>query len=242
MSSTTPPAGHQDRAWSEIRAGAVAILPAAVAMIPFALLLGALAARKGLTALEVAAMSSLVFAGSSQLIAVDIWRDPAPWALLALTTLTVNLRHVMMGASIARRMTEFSRAGRWVALFFLADEIWAMAERRAVERGRLSPAFYGGLAATLYVSWIVWTVAGTAIGGLIADPAAWGFDFAFTAIFIGLIAAFWRGRSTGIVIAASAAIAVIVERYASGVWHIVAGGCAGIAAAALAATKTVEES
>ena len=31
-------------------------------------------------------MSSLVFAGSSQLIAVDIWRDPAPWALLALTT------------------------------------------------------------------------------------------------------------------------------------------------------------
>ena len=233
------PSREQDGGvWAELRAGAVAILPAAVAMIPFALLLGALAARKGLTALEVAAMSGLVFAGSSQLVAVDIWRDPAPWALLALTTLTVNLRHVMMGASIARRMGDFGPAGRWLALFFLADEVWAMAERRAVERGRLAPAFYAGLAATLYVSWMAWTVAGTALGALIADPAAWGFDFAFTAIFIGLIAGFWRGAATGVVIVASAVAAVVVERMAGGVWHIVAGGGAGILAAALVAART----
>ena len=231
----------QQSAWKEFNAGAVAILPAAVAMIPFALLLGALAARKGLTALEVAAMSGLVFAGSSQLVAVDIWHAPAPWALLALTTLTVNLRHVMMGASIARRMGDFGAAGKWLALFFLADEIWAMAERRAMERGRLAPAFYAGLAVTLYVSWIVWTVAGTALGAFMTDPATWGFDFAFTAIFIALIAAFWRGGATGIIIAASAVTAVVVERFAGGVWHILAGGTAGIVAAALVATMTRED-
>ena len=57
-------------AWAEFRAGAVAILPAAIAVIPFGLLLGALAARKGLSALEVALMSALMFAGSSQFVAV----------------------------------------------------------------------------------------------------------------------------------------------------------------------------
>ena len=38
--------------WTEFRAGVVAILPAAVAMIPFGLQLGALADRKGLSGLE----------------------------------------------------------------------------------------------------------------------------------------------------------------------------------------------
>ncbi len=47
---------------SEARAGLLAILPALVAMIPFGLLLGQQAAAKGLTPLEVLAMSSLVFA------------------------------------------------------------------------------------------------------------------------------------------------------------------------------------
>lgn len=180
-------------AFAEFRAGAFAILPAAVAVIPFGLLLGALAAKKGLTALEVGLMSALVFAGSSQFVAIEIWTAPAPWALLGLTALTINLRHVMMSASVARHMGSFGHRGRLVALFFLADEIWAMAERRAAEQGRLSPWFYAGLAATLYVNWVVWTVAGTALGTLIANPAAWGFDFAFVAIFIGLIAGFSEG-------------------------------------------------
>jgi predicted branched-subunit amino acid permease len=223
--------------WGELRAGAVAILPAAIAVIPFALLLGALADKKGLTALEVALMSGLVFAGSSQLVGIDLWRDPAPWGLLALTTLTVNLRHVMMSASIARHMNGYPQGGRWLALFFLADEIWAMAERRAADRGGLSPAFYAGLALTLYLNWVVWTAAGTALGALVANPAAWGFDFAFTAIFIGLIAGFWKGRATGVVVAVSALTAVLVERTAGGVWHIVAGGTAGIVAAAAIAAR-----
>lgn len=225
----------------ELRDGALAILPAFVAMIPFALLLGALAAQKGLSTLEMGLMSALVFAGASQFLAIEIWREPAPWALLGLTALTVNLRHVMMGASLARHMDGFGRSGRLAALFFLADEIWALAEQRARARGSLHWAFYAGEAATLYVGWVVCTMAGTGLGALLANPASWGFDFAFTAIFIGLIAGFWRGPATGLVIAASALTAVLVERFAGGVWHILAGAGAGIAVAALLATQRTED-
>jgi 4-azaleucine resistance transporter AzlC len=232
--ATTMTTTDPTSATHEFRAGAVAILPAAVAVIPFGLLLGALAAQKGFSALEVALMSALVFAGASQFIAVEIWREPAPWALLGLTALTVNLRHVMMGASVVRHMRGFGAAGRPIALFFLADEVWAMAERRALERGGgLHWAFYAGLASVLYASWVAWTVAGTALGALIANPAAWGFDFAFTAIFIGLIAAFWKGGATALVVAAAAGTAILIERTVGGVWHILAGGLAGMVAAAL---------
>ncbi len=222
-----------DIASAEFRAGALAILPAGIAVIPFGLLLGALAAQKGLSALEVALMSGLVFAGSSQFVAVEIWSEPAPWALLGLTALTINLRHVMMSASVVRHMGGFGRSGRVASLFFLADEVWALAEQRAVQRGAVAPAFYAGMAIPFYLNWLAWTVAGTALGALMANPAAWGFDFAFAAFFIGLIAGFWKGGATGVVIAVSAGAAVLVERVAGGVWHILAGGLAGIVIAAL---------
>lgn len=219
-------------AWDEFRQGTVAVLPAAVAVVPFGLLLGALAAQKGLSPLEVGLMSSLVFAGSAQLVAIEIWTEPAPWVLLALTALTINARHLMMSASLGQKLGGFGLWQRLVGMAFLADEIWALAERRAAS-GQLHPAYYAGLAALLYGCFVCSTVAGAIVGPAIENPAGWGFDFAFIAIFIGLIVAFWRGPGTGVVIAASAITAVVVENLLGGVWHVLAGGGTGMAAAAL---------
>lgn len=227
---TTHPASPR----AEFAAGVVAILPLAVAVMPFGLILGANAAAKGLSLAEVLAMSAFVFAGSAQFLAIDLWRDPAPWAALGLTTLLINLRHVLMGASFSQKLGRFGRAGRLVAVFFMADEIWAVAERRALERP-LTPAFYAGLALPLYVNWLALTVAGAALGKLVADPRALGFDFAFTAVFIGLVAGFWKGRPTLKITVASAVAAVVVHRLLPGAWYVIAGAGAGIATAALTA-------
>lgn len=221
-------------AWDEFRLGTVAVIPAVVAVIPFGLLLGALAAQKGLSPLEVGLMSGLVFAGSAQFVAIDLWTEPAPWLLLALTALTINARHLMMSASLAQKLGEFGPWQRLVGMAFLADEIWALAEQRAAS-GRLHPAYYAGVATFLYGSFVCSTVAGAIVGPAIRNPEAWGFDFAFIAIFLGLIVGFWRGPATGIVIAASAVAAVLVEARLGGVWHVLAGGGAGMAAAALLA-------
>lgn len=221
-------------AWQEFRAGTLAVLPAAIAVIPFALLLGALAVQKGLSPLEIGLMSALVFAGSSQLVAVDIWREPAPWLLLGLTALTINLRHVLMSASLSRHLGAFSLFQRVFGMLFLSDEIWALAERRAAQR-TLHPAFYAGLAALLYVNWLIWTVVGAIVGPAVQNPAQWGFDFAFTAIFIGLIVAFWGGRGTALVLAASALSAVAAQALLGGVWHVIIGGIVGMGVALLQA-------
>ena len=218
--------------WDEFRQGAVAVSPAAIAVVPFGLLLGALAAQKGLSPLEVGLMSGLVFAGSAQMVSVDIWRDPAPWVLLGVTTLTINLRHLMMGASLSLQLGGFRPWQRLFGMAFLADEIWALAERRAA-LGQLHPAYYAGLAALLYVNWVLWTIVGAILGPAMENPAAWGFDFAFTAIFLGLIVAFWRGRGTALVMAFSAVAAVAAQAAFGGVWHVLAGGIAGMAAATL---------
>ncbi len=133
-------------------------------------------------------MSGAVFAGGSQFVALDLWTSPAAWMSLGLAALIVNVRHVLMGTSIVRKMERFRGVAKPIALFFLADEIWAFAERRAAERP-LTPAFYAGTTLPMVAGWLVSTVAGTLAGAVLGDPKVYGFDFAFIAIFIGLLAA-----------------------------------------------------
>ncbi|MEM8915390.1 MAG: AzlC family ABC transporter permease, partial [Pseudomonadota bacterium] len=79
------------------RDGAIAIMPINVAAAPVALVYGALALDVGLSPLEVILSSAIVFAGSAQFLALELWEVPVPITGLALAVLLINLRHVLMG-------------------------------------------------------------------------------------------------------------------------------------------------
>jgi predicted branched-subunit amino acid permease len=83
----------------------------------------------------------------------------------------------------------------------------------------------------LPISWISSTVLGAWLGSFLGEPERLGADFAFTALFIGLIAGFWSGRATGFVIAASGATSASTYLVAGPPWHVAAGALAGIALA-----------
>ncbi|SME90375.1 4-azaleucine resistance probable transporter AzlC [Tistlia consotensis] len=226
------PEAVTESALAELRAGVVDVFPAAVAVVPFGLLLGALAAQQGLSPLEVLVMSATVFAGSSQFVAVKLWSDPAPWLLVTVSALMVNCRHVLMGASLAPKIRHIHGFRSLVTLFLMADEVWALAEQRAVRR-RLTFAYYLGLGGFLYLNWVAWNGVGAVVGALLEDPAAYGFDFAFTAIFLTLLVDLGRGPRSAVAIAASAGVATATYLLVDGPWYIAAGGLAGALAGAL---------
>jgi 4-azaleucine resistance transporter AzlC len=214
----------------EFRAGLRDIAPAAIACVPIALLYGALAAGKGLAPLEVALMSALVFAGGAQFAAVEIWRYPVPVAVLAFSTLLINARHVLMGVSLVPKTGAFRPWQRALALFVMADETWALAERRAAER-TFTPTYWLGLTGIFYVSWVSFSTIGAVAGSFLGDPKRIGADFAFTALFIGLVAGFWKGKGTAVTVAASAVASAGIYALFGPPWHVAAGALAGIAAA-----------
>jgi len=229
----------QRRPIGDFLAGSRAILPLVVAVIPIGLVFGAVSATKGLSALEATLMSALVFAGGSQFIAMDIWTHPASWAGVGFAALLVNIRHVLMSASLGTKMQGFSGLRKYAAMLFLADEIWAIAEFRAGV-ARLTPSWFAGIAMPFYFAWVGSTLIGASLGAFLGDPAAIGLDFAFPAVFVVLAMGFWKGRETGAVLAASALAAVLVHQFIPGVWYIAAGALAGLAAALLTGkTKAV---
>jgi 4-azaleucine resistance transporter AzlC len=220
--------------------GAWQMLPLLLGVVPFGLILGALAADKGLSPLETALMSGLVFAGGSQFVAIGLWAHAIPVLVVVASTALVNLRHLLMGAALAPALQRFGARKPYLALFFLADEIWAVALRRAAT-GALTPAFYAGQVVPFYLSWILWTAVGNLAGSFVADPRRYGFDFAFAAVFLVILFGLWRGRQSILPVASSAAGALLAWKLLPGVWYIFIGGLAGTAAAILAGALPADD-
>jgi hypothetical protein len=96
-------------------------------------------------------------------VAIELWRDPINWLLLAFTAFIVNIRHVLMGASLSRHMNAIPRKWHPLLMYMMADENWALSERRAGVT-RLTPTYYFTMIALFYTNWLVWSTAGAFIG------------------------------------------------------------------------------
>ncbi len=217
---------------SEWRAAIADIIPAMVAGMPFAALCGTLAIAKGLSPAEVVAMSLVVFAGGAQFAAIEIWSAPVPVFALVVSTLLINVRHVLMGASLRPKLHALSAPQRLLGCFTLADENWALAERRASVRA-LSPTYFLVMGLVFWANWVVGSLVGALLGPVLGDPRRLGADFAFAAIFIALIVSLSTRPRSGVVVAASAVTAALVRGLIGSPWHVLSGAMAGIVAAAL---------
>ena len=214
-----------------VREGFVASLALVPSVFVYASVFGALAVQAGLSPLEVWGMSVLVLAGASQFVAVPMIAAGAPVLAVVLTTYVVNMRHYLMAATLAPSFRRFPR--RWLALIahVINDESFAV----AVARSRPPDAgVYLGSALAILGAFVVGVVAGTLLGGLVADPERFGLDFAFPAVFLALVAVQLRRRSDWLVAVAAAALAVAIALWLPGNWHIVIAGVAVSAAGAIA--------
>jgi 4-azaleucine resistance transporter AzlC len=203
------------------------IAPMMLAYFPIGALWGAIAASKGLSASQALAMSAWGYSGASQFVAMDLWKQPVPLFTLAVALLVVNLRHVLMSASISRQLGHMRKGVVAGLLFWLTDEAWAMLERRALSR-ELTVPYYLGVAVPIWPTWFGSAFLGNIVGAQFGDGRFIGLDFAFSAMFIAVLAGFWKGPRTGLVLAASAAAAVVAKIYLPGTWYIMAGAVAGM--------------
>lgn len=81
-------------AWSGFRRGLRLGLPVAPGIMAFGLVVGAAAARQGLTFLQSLAMNFFVCSGIAQLVALEIWPAVMTWAAV----LTVAVLASVVGA------------------------------------------------------------------------------------------------------------------------------------------------
>jgi predicted branched-subunit amino acid permease len=163
---------------------------------------------------------------SAQFVVLGLWASPLPVATIVLTTLVVGLRHVLMGAALGPVFSKLPRLKAYGSVFFMADENWALTMGEFA-KGRRDAAFLVGGGFLMFLTWTGSTFVGGAFGGAVEDPARWGLDFAFTAVFIALICGMWKGKSDILPWAVAAVAAVAAHHLLPGQWYILLGGLAG---------------
>lgn len=207
-------------------AGVRACVPIALGASVYGVVYGILARQAGLSLAEALLMSAIVFAGASQLVALGLWITPLPVGALILTTLIVNLRHLLMGASLHPWLSKLPHKRVYASLFFMTDESWALT-LGSLAAGGGDGAFLLGSGLTLYVFWGAATAIGELTGSLVSNPMQWGLDFAFTAVFLALLVGLWRGKSDLLPWIVAAGVAIAAEHWLPGKWYILLGGLAG---------------
>jgi branched chain amino acid efflux pump len=217
---------------SEIQRGVRANLPIAVSVAAYGSVLGVLAAQNHISWLVLLLMNLSIFAGSAQFVMVDMWSTPLPIGEMVTGVAVINLRYLLIGASLEPIFREKSMGHKAIVMHLVADENWAVT-MAAHRQGRASSDFLFGGGCCLLSAWCLGTLTGHQLGTFIRHPEVFALDFAFIAVFTALTIGMWRGKMDLAPWIAAAVIAVAAEAYLPGKWYIVAGGLGGALVPAL---------
>lgn len=205
------------------------VLPVLPGAAVFGTAFGAVAAAKGLSFTEAVLMSTIVFAGASQLVAMEIWSSqftPATIATLALVTAVVNMRMLLMSASLRPWLGPLPAWQVYPMLTITTDMSWINAIRYRRQGGADASVLLGSSLAV----WLVWvpvSAFGYLAGAMIADPRRFGLDLIIPIYFVAMLVPIWPGPRRAIPWAVAGAVALIVERIVPGWWFIICGALAG---------------
>jgi 4-azaleucine resistance transporter AzlC len=198
---------------SEFLAGVRAELPILLGVSPFGLIYGVLALSAGLPPGLAFAMSSVVFAGSAQFVAVPLLGSGTPALVVLVTTLVVNLRHLLYGASVAPYLARLGPRWKCLLAYLLTDEVYAVVITRAVTGVPTSAGpphvewYFLGAGIAQWSAWQASTAIGIALGAQI--PAGWGLDFTVALTFIALVVPALTDRPTVVAALAAGLVALL---------------------------------
>ena len=139
---------------SEFVAGARAFIPLSMAIIPFGMICGAAAVADGMTAWQAFSMSWIVFAGSAQIVVIQLLGGGAPLLVIITTAAVINLRFMMYSASLGPHIASLNTRWRALLAYLITDQAYALGIMHYMEPGdrRLRHWFLLGISGATWLS------------------------------------------------------------------------------------------
>ena len=163
------------------------MLPLNLAVIPWGILCGSLAVQSGFSPFEAQLMSLLVFAGSAQLVAIELIVGNASLITILVTTFIISARHFLYGLSVRHKLIDKPLKWRLSLGFLLTDELFAFSHHSRAYQGKIRLVYALVAGGSFYIAWNIWTLIGVVAGAMLPDLTQLGLDFAIASIFIALV-------------------------------------------------------
>jgi 4-azaleucine resistance transporter AzlC len=169
--------------------GVRAELPILIGVVPFGIIYGAIALEAGLPGTAAMAMSSIIFAGSAQFIAAQLFEARSAWFVIIATVFVVNLRHMLYSASLQPHMSHLSNRWKWLLSYLLTDEAYAIVIMKYNDDSdpTYKHWYFLGAGLALWTTWQLSSLLGILLRAQAQLDPRLGLDFAIAATFIALV-------------------------------------------------------
>jgi predicted branched-subunit amino acid permease len=208
-----------------------------VGVIPFGLVAGATPGENGLGGAAANGFSTIVFAGASQLAAIDVLGDGGSALVAAMAAWTINLRMLLYSASLAPYLSHLPLRDRLGVAYLLTDQAYAVSiQQWTGDDDPLPPErrlpYYVGAGLFLWSTWQVATIVGVLVGPVIPEDVP--LEFAVPLVFLVLLVPALSSMPAVVAALGGGFGAVIAAEAGAGSSSIMVGAVTGIVAGAIA--------
>lgn len=166
--------------------GVKSMLPIIPGVIPFGLIMGTVAVEAGLNNLQIGQLNIFVFAGASQLAAVELLSNGVSAFIIILTGLIINLRFILYSAAFAPIVKNSSFLVKSATAYLLTDQSYAVsvAKEKELSTNKQRLNFFFGNALCMSICWHISVALGVLFGNF--APKSISLDFAVPLSFMAL--------------------------------------------------------
>ncbi|BAY44934.1 inner membrane protein YgaZ [Scytonema sp. HK-05] len=205
----------------QFRKGLQAAIPIVIGYIPIAVSFGIISTEKQLSVTASVFMSATVYAGASQFMAVSMLSVGTPIFEIVITTLFMNLRHIIMNLSLLPQLHGMSGTKKALFSLGITDETFAVASLTKDNDIRTVPGM-AGLIMFSFLAWVGGTMLGSWIALFIPEVISRGMSVALYAMFIAvLVPALRQNGKYLLVVTAAIAINAVLQNFISSGWSLV---------------------
>ena len=160
-------------------------VPIALGYFAVAFALGIAAKKAGMSAFQAGAMSALMLASAGQYAAITVIAAGGGYIQMAVTTLIVNLRYLLMSCALSQKVEPgMKMRHRFLMSYPVTDEIFGIA--MSVE-GRLNPFYNYGAASVAAPGWTAGAFLGAAAGAILPQRVENALSVALYGMFLAII-------------------------------------------------------
>ncbi len=212
--------GQKNKIYNTIRKGFQDAFPIILGYLPIGMAYGMLAVKKGLTPLQTTAMSIFVFAGSAQLVSIEMIDAGAVVSAVIAMTFLVNLRHLLLSASLSLHLRNLPSYYYPFLGFLITDESFAVAMTK-IEEKENKKIYFLSLGVSAYLGWVLSSAFGAFLTDLIPFSGGGVLDYVLPAMFVVLLV-MQISRKTEVVVAVTAAVlSLLFALTLEGSWNII---------------------
>lgn len=186
------------------------MLPVTTGVFPFGAVMGTVAADAQLSFHQSFLMNFFVFAGASQLAAVDLMTKNAAVLVVLLTGLIINLRFILYSAAMSPLVQQSSWLVKLSSSYFLTDQSYAVmsAHQSRFKSDQEAVLFYFGSCLCMTLAWHLSVGLGFLFGNV--APEGLALDYAVPLSFVALVMPTLKNRKYIYVAVFSSVVSILL--------------------------------